>query len=193
VLLDIMMPGLSGIEVCKRLREDASTRGIPVIMLSAASHRENRIRAFDLGADDFLPKPFDAEELLSRINAKLRHFADEKEPAPNQCGNLRLDPESLSAQVEGDSLTLSAVEFDILRILVEKQERLVPRAEFVRKIWKNSPNSDRLIDAHLVALRRHLESFSGEIRTVYGRGYLLSATKKNSSRNKNQPPEKKHV
>lgn len=176
ILLDVTMPGIDGIDVCDRLRQSRSTSDIPVIMLSAASHRENRIRAFNLGADDFISKPFDTDELLARIQAKLRRATDagrSKAPQTLNCSNLALDPKNLAVFVDERPVRLSAIEFKLLKILLERQGELVKRKEILKKVWEGQPGSDRLIDAHMVSLRKRIQGFRGELKTIYGEGYVL--------------------
>lgn len=184
ILLDIMMPGLNGIEVCEKLRQSSETQHIPVIMLSAASHLENRIRSFDLGADDFISKPFDTEELLSRIRSKLKRRikANTITIDVNRLGNLLIDTKNFSASINAKDLKITPLEFEILKILVEKQSQLVKREEFVKRVWKGAPGSERLIDAHIVTLRKQLENFNGDLKTVYGKGYILSSKDLNTDK-----------
>lgn len=175
ILLDIVMPGVGGIEICDLLRKDAATRHIPIIMLSAAGNVENRTRSFNHGADDFIPKPFDADELMARIQAKLRRAGEQRLGRQKimTSGNLVLDQTKLLATIDGNRIPLSKIEWELLSILMKKMGEAVSRKEIVKKVWKDGNGSERLIDAHMVALRRKIEGFQGVLETIYGKGYVL--------------------
>jgi len=174
ILLDIMMPGMDGIEVCERLRGIPSTRETPIIMLSAASQVGNRIKSFNLGADDFLPKPFDAEELISRIRTKLRRHAQATLKGRYiHCGNLCVALKENMAFIDDAPIRLSLLEFEILALMAENQGEVVSRRQILKRVWKDDADSDRLIDAHLVSLRKRISTANVEIVTFYGKGYSL--------------------
>lgn len=177
ILLDLMMPEMDGIEVCKQLRQNNITSEIPVIMLTAANQTPNRVKAFNIGADDFIAKPFDHDELIARINAKLRRLRDDEtscdDTKPFDLGNLHCDPQRYEVRVVGKEIKLSAFEFQLLHLLLRNKDRLVTRKEIMEKVWNDPATPDRLIDAHMVSLRKRLHDFDHVIQTVYGSGYRL--------------------
>lgn len=175
ILLDIVMPGESGITVCEVLRSHPSTKHIPVIMLSAAGNLENRKLSFNNGADDFIAKPFDADELIARVKSKLRRAgelrANHKSLLVSR--NLVLDLSKVVTTIDGEKLQLSNIEFSLLGLLLKKIGHVVSRREIIATIWKDAEVSERLIDAHVVALRKKIAKYEGEVATIYGKGYAL--------------------
>lgn len=176
IVLDVLMPGQNGIETCKKLREQRESEGIPVIMLTAVNEPEQRIKAFNAGADDYLAKPFLPEELIARINRKL-----EKTPARQpvskenefRLGNLKLQFDDLSIEVDGVKCELGQVEYKILNFLLKKRGELVSRQELNDYVWGDELPSDRALDPHITALRKKLQKSHGELKTVYGKGYSI--------------------
>ncbi len=179
IILDIIMPGMTGLEVVKKLRDIPSTENIPVLMLSAASHRENRIDSFNFGADDFMSKPFDYDELLARIRSKIRRASKSliHQDQSLAFGNLVMDESTLTMTVNGDAVVVTSVEFEILRLFIRNAGVIVTRPKIIEEIWANREGDDRVIDAHIVSIRKKLANFSGSLRTVYGRGYVLESAK----------------
>ena len=173
ILMDISMPELNGIEACERLRQDPKTKHIPVIMLTAVGQRENRIRCFSSGADDFIVKPFDAEELLSRIGSKIRRVQEAAPSLLYRMGNLRVESDPQIVWVGENSVQLTKVEAGILALLLKKPGEIVTRARIMDVVWRGQDLEDRVIDAHVTSLRTKLADFNGAIRSVYGKGYLL--------------------
>ncbi|OYZ18378.1 MAG: hypothetical protein B7Y39_13730 [Bdellovibrio sp. 28-41-41] len=176
IVLDVLMPGQNGIETCKKLREQRESEGIPVILLTAVNEPEQRIKAFNAGADDYLAKPFLPEELIARINRKL-----EKTPARQpvskenefRLGNLKLQFDDLSIEVDGVKCELGQVEYKILNFLLKKRGELVSRQELNDYVWGDELPSDRALDPHITALRKKLQKSHGELKTVYGKGYSI--------------------
>lgn len=168
ILLDIIMPEVDGIEACDLLRSHPVTKHIPVIMLSAAGNLENRISSFKNGADDFIPKPFNADEIVPRIMSKIRRSRESQAKRKKMliCGNLAIDLGERSVFIDGTSLSLSETELKLIFLLVKRSGKLVTRKEILRKVWEDVDASDRLIDAHIVALRKTLAGFDGEFITV---------------------------
>lgn len=175
VLLDIIMPGTDGMEVCAALRNDPATRHIPIIMLSAAGSKTNRIHSFGNGADDFIAKPFDAEELMVRIAAKLRRSREKvaKRVKFVTAANLQIDQSNFHATIDGVRIQLSSLELSLLKLLVKNFNQVVTRKDIIKKVWKKEDVPDRLIDAHMVSLRKKISAFRGELATIYGKGYIL--------------------
>lgn len=176
VILDIMMPGIDGLEVCKHIRRDSQ---IPVIMLTARGDDTDRIVGLELGADDYLPKPFNPRELLARIQAVLRRVSS---PAPNdgdihRAGPLEVDPDRRQVRLRGETIELTTTEFDILRILVSQAGRVIPRErlmELARGV--EFAAFDRSVDVHVSHIRKKLGDDPKRptfVKTVRGIGYTI--------------------
>jgi len=175
MLMDVLMPVMNGMDACQAIRKDQSTRHIPIVMLTALDASDQRIKAFDLGADDFIAKPYDPLELISRLNSKLRRCQElqEKPQETLEIGNLCINIPKQEATIDGNIIELRALEYDILVLLMERCGEVITRKVIMSKIWNNTKKSDRLIDAHLTALREKIAHFNGEIQTVYGAGYRI--------------------
>jgi DNA-binding response OmpR family regulator len=191
VLLDVMLPGLDGLEVCRQLRQRSS---IPVIMLTARGDEIDRVVGLELGADDYVPKPFSPRELLARIRAVLRRQPGAPAPAAAaagagqrvEIGPLRIDRERRTVQVEAQALELTAYQFDLLWVLATNAGKVLGREQLHRQVrqlrgepqGEFDPAVDRSIDVHLSKVRGALGSVSDAakalIRTVRGVGYVLS-------------------
>jgi two-component system response regulator CpxR len=174
LVLDVMLPELSGFEVLRRLR--ASSR-IPVIMLTARGEEVDRVVGLELGADDYLAKPFSPRELVARIRAVLRRIPES--PAPNGAvsfGPLRIDPRARRGELEGKDLELTSAELRILELLVRADSRTVSREDLmIQALGRRLLPTDRSLDTHVSNLRRKLGRLSGEItvQSVRGSGYAL--------------------
>jgi DNA-binding response OmpR family regulator len=177
ILMDIMMPELDGVSTVQKLRLDDYTRHIPVLMLTAANSSQERIRAFNFGADDFISKPFEVDELISRINAKLNRVKELRQLPPDriEVGNLIMDLRSREVTIDEAGIELAPVEFGILELLLVKLGSVVSRKEIMKEVWQDGRKSDRLIDAHVTSLRKKISAFAGELQTVYGEGYRMKA------------------
>lgn len=188
ILLDVMMPRLDGFLTCEALRQEETTRDIPIIMVTALKSTKERIHAFKVGADDYVSKPFDSDELMARIEAKLRRFEEllaEAQPSSGLgvgpvsgekrvvCGNLVLDGNTREASIQGETIYLSALEFKLISYLVERKGQLCRREEILASVWESQELSVRILDPHILAIRRKLEGFDHIIRSVYGGGYVL--------------------
>jgi DNA-binding response OmpR family regulator len=180
VLLDVMMPDTGGFEVLRRIRRHSR---VPVLMLTARGDTHDRVRGLELGADDYLPKPFDPAELVARIRAILRRVAPQAPLAPSLAlGDVELDPGARSVRRNGDPVELTTVEFDLLAALLGAAGSTVSREELVRVVLRRpfSPY-DRSIDTHVCNLRRKLGTLAGggeRIKGVRGAGYLYVAPAK---------------
>jgi DNA-binding response OmpR family regulator len=175
ILMDIMMPEMDGLETCKVLRENDETRHIPLLMLTAANTSQERIRAFNLGADDFISKPFEVDELLTRLKSKMRRM-NELRNIPrdeSKVGNLSMDLRSREVHIGEQLVELSPAEYGILKLLLAHLDEVVSRKEIMKEVWEDGRKSDRLIDAHVTSLRKKIALFSGSMQTVYGEGYRL--------------------
>jgi two-component system OmpR family response regulator len=173
VVLDVMLPGLDGVAVCRALRD--AGRWSPVLMLTARDGVGDRIRGLDAGADDYLIKPFDFGELVARVRALLRRGAPER-PAVMSAGDLEVDPATRSVTRAGRLVSLSAREFAVLEYLVRRAGEVVTRADLLDHVWdQNYEGSTNVVDVYVGYLRRKLEEPFGRplIRTVRGAGYVL--------------------
>jgi two-component system alkaline phosphatase synthesis response regulator PhoP len=173
VLLDLMMPGMSGLEVCRRLRGDDRTRAVPIIMLTAKAAEADKIIGLEMGADDYITKPFSPRELLARVRAVLRRAGPEVESAKViRRGSLTIDTDRHEVTWGSQKITLTATEFRILDFLVRRPERVLSRDEIIDgALGKDTSVFDRTIDVHVTALRKKLGAGGGHIETVRGFGY----------------------
>ena len=173
VLLDVMLPGVDGIEILKQLRRDPATAGLPVIMATAKTTEFDRVIGLDLGADDYLCKPFGMMEMLSRVRAVLRRAAP-REKEVLTLGSLVLDPAAHTVSVGGDKADLTRKEYELLKLLMEHKGRAFSRDELLDKIWDvDYAGQTRTVDVHVAALRTKLGDCGATISTVRGVGYRL--------------------
>lgn len=172
VLLDVMLPFLDGFELLQSLRQRSA---VPVIMLTARTENEDRIHGLESGADDYLPKPFDPQELLARIRAVLRrtgHTATASERAVIEAGAISLNPQTRRAWSDGKPLELTGIEFDILQVLARSAGRVVSRDAIATALYqRESSPFERSLDVHISHLRKKLDGPA--ITTVRGVGYML--------------------
>ncbi len=172
ILLDIMLPILSGYDACSLLKKDEKTKHIPIIFLSAKNSVTDITQGLTTGADDYIAKPFDYKELVARIRARLRKSADSV-AQPLQIGDLRIDPANREATFSGKKTHLTLTEFDILRCLALKAGAVVSREEILKEVWRDGSagTNDRTIDVHIRALRRKIPPLTKHIISIYGVGY----------------------
>ena len=179
ILLDWMLPGMSGIELARRLRADERTRTVPIIMLTARGDEHDKILGLETGADDYITKPFSPRELVARIKAVLRRRAPQTTEDTVEIGGLRLDPASHRISVDGQEVSLGPTEFRLLHFLLTHAERVHSRTQLLDQVWGDHVFvEERTVDVHIRRLRAALEA-SGRaalIQTVRGSGYRLSAT-----------------
>ena len=174
IILDLMLPGLNGYEVCKRLKETIPE--IPIVMLTAKSQESDIVTGLDLGADDYITKPFSILELLARINALLRRSnSNSSIPDVFHFGNIEIHFKKYEAYKNGKSLHLSPREFEILRLLLERKGEIVTREDLLNQVWGYESIPFTLtIDAHIATLRKKIEERPGKpalIITIHGKGY----------------------
>ena len=176
IVLDLMLPGLSGLEVMEELRADASTARIAVLMLTARREEGDRIRGLTLGADDYLTKPFSPQELVLRVGAILRRVKaghDESEDV-RQIGPLRIDSTGHRVTVDGREIDLTPTEFKLLSLLAERKGRVQPRNLLLEIVWEAAPDiQTRTVDMHVRRLRAKLGEAGDLIETVRGFGYRI--------------------
>ena len=180
VLLDLMLPGMSGTELCRRLRLEPQTRRTPVIMLTARGQVVDKVVGLKLGADDYVTKPFDMSELLARVEAHLRRAPSSPHPAEGYAfGDVRVDFRKAEATKDGAPLDLSAREFQLLRYFLEHRGATLTRDELLNEVWGyNSMPSTRTVDVHVAWLRQKIEPNPRHpqfILTVHGMGYKFAA------------------
>lgn len=177
MLLDWMLPGTSGMDFCRELRQNKVTKEIPVIMLTARIEESDRVRGLDTGADDYITKPFSPRELIARIKALLRRATPERAEQALDVGGLKLDPITHRVQANGAAITLGPTEFRLLRYLMSRPERVHSRAKILDAVWGgNVYVEERTVDVHVRRLRRALTDSGHDnlIQTVRGAGYRLS-------------------
>jgi two-component system phosphate regulon response regulator PhoB len=176
VVLDVMLPDLTGTEVCRQLKASPKTRSVPVIMLTARSEEIDRVVGFEVGADDFVPKPFSVRELVLRIRAILRRgSAAAGEDLRDTVGPIRVDPEAHRAFVDGDEVQLTALEFKLLLTFMSRLGRVQTREALLQDVWDLSSDlQTRTVDTHVKRLREKLGSGRDLIETVRGIGYRMT-------------------
>jgi len=180
ILLDLMLPGLDGLEVCRRLKADAKTSAIPIIMLTAKGEESDKVLGLGLGADDYVTKPFSLKELLARIAAVLRRASVKPETAPEKlkAGTLELDAAKVEVRLKGAPLELTSKEFELLKALMACGDRVLTREELLEKAWGVDAALEvetRTVDVHVGTLRKKLRSEGGRIITVKNYGYRFDA------------------
>ncbi len=175
VVLDLMLPRMSGLEVCKILKTESATRHIPIIMLTAKAEEVDRIVGLEFGADDYVTKPFSPREVLLRIKAILRRGQPNDGPEENLTrGAIRIDSARHQVFVSGKRITLTAVEFKLLSMLMQRPGRVQARDRLLNEVWGYESAIDtRTVDTHVRRLRQKLGKAAGAVETVRGFGYRL--------------------
>ncbi len=175
LILDLMLPDMSGTEICKTLRSAPRTKQIPVLMLSARNEEIDRVVGFELGADDYVTKPFSVRELLLRIKALLRRSDNSAAPAKNpliEFGRLKIDQDAHRVWVDEEEIALTALEFKLLVTLFERKNRVQQRGSLLENVWgMHAHVSTRTVDAHVKRLREKLAGARDYVETVRGVGY----------------------
>lgn len=174
IVLDLMLPGMDGLEVCRTIREESE---VPIIMLTARTTDQDKLTGLDIGADDYVTKPFSPRELAARVRAVLRRLPGERGPDEITRGELVMNFHKLTAALSGKPLELTPTEFKLLGVLVKEPGRVFSRAELIDKaLGHDFEGFDRTVDVHILNLRRKLEPVPKRpkyIETVYGAGYRL--------------------
>jgi two-component system phosphate regulon response regulator PhoB len=177
VLLDLMLPDIQGVEVCRQLRGDPKTRSTPVIILTARGEEVDRVVGFEIGADDYVTKPFSVRELILRARAVLRRGEQPSSVDVVRLGALVIDSEAHRVHVEGREVSLTALEFRLLWTLVQRRDRVQTRETLLNDVWGLNLNVEtRTIDTHIKRLREKLGKAGALIETVRGVGYRFGAT-----------------
>jgi two-component system phosphate regulon response regulator PhoB len=177
LLLDWMLPGVSGIELCRRLRARSATRTLPIIMLTARGEEAERVRGLATGADDYVVKPFSLPELMARVRAILRRSRPEVIAAILTCGDLELDRDTHRVRRGGSEIHLGPTEFRLLEFLMQSAGRVFSRAQLLDSVWgRDAFIDERTVDVHVGRLRKALGAGRDPIRTVRGSGYSFDET-----------------
>ncbi|HEX3529124.1 MAG TPA: response regulator [Thermoanaerobaculia bacterium] len=175
LLLDLMLPGIDGLELTRLLKRDTATAHLPIVMLTARGEEVDRIVGLELGADDYISKPFSPREVVLRVKAVLRRFQHEESEAELiTVGGIELDISAHQLRVKGKEIPLTATEFRLLRLLMERGGRVQTRGQLLSDVWGYAEDIDsRTVDTHIRRLRRKLGSEADRIETVIGVGYRL--------------------
>jgi two-component system phosphate regulon response regulator PhoB len=177
ILLDLMLPGKSGLELARQLKQNSKTRELPIIMLTARSQERDKVAGLEIGADDYITKPFSPRELLARIKAVLRRTTPVGSDAEIEVDGLRISPSSHRVTVHGKSLGLAPTEYRLLHFLLSHPERAFDRSQLLDEVWGYDALVDeRTVDVHIRRLRKLLEPTGHQvlIQTVRGVGYRFS-------------------
>jgi len=175
VVLDIMLPRLNGFEVLKKLKADSKSESIPILILSAKGEADSRIKGLQLGADDFMPKPFSPKELVLRIQALLRRSTKAVEPEISRTGPFVFDRTAMNLTLDGKRLDLTATEFKLVSMLVANAGSILSREELLQEVWGYSSIVDsRTVDTHMKRLREKLGSHATCMETIRGQGYRFN-------------------
>ena len=178
ILLDWMLPGVSGLEFARRLRQRDSTRNIPLIMLTAKGEESDRLSGFDAGADDYVVKPFSVKELVARICAVLKRTTPVGDDHPIEVDGLRLDPVSHRVTGRGETIRTGPTEFRMLHFFMSHPERVFTRGQLLDRVWgRDVYIEERTVDVHIRRLRKVLagHGFDRFVQTVHGTGYRFSS------------------
>ncbi|RVQ69252.1 phosphate regulon transcriptional regulatory protein PhoB [Croceicoccus ponticola] len=178
VILDWMVEGTSGIEICRRLRRDKETAHVPIVMLTARGNEDDRIRGLETGADDYVTKPFSPRELIARVGAVLRRVRPALAGEMLEVGDIKLDATSHRVTRRGQSLQLGPTEFRLLKFFMEHPGRVFSRGQLLDAVWGNGSDIElRTVDVHIRRLRKALtvESNKDPVRTVRSAGYAFEA------------------
>jgi len=175
IILDLMLPGMDGLEACKALKKESKTSSIPIIMLTAKTQEADKIVGLELGADDYVTKPFSPRELIARIKAVLRR-AKEKEKVPEELaiGDLSIDFSKIQVSVKGKPVELTSKEFELLKILIKAKGRVLSRDYLLDTVWGFDHAIEiqtSTVDVHIRTLRKKLKSEAKRIVTVKNYGY----------------------
>ena len=177
VLLDLMLPGVDGLEVCRRLRGDEATAQIPIVMVTAKAEETDAVIGLGVGADDYLKKPFGLKELVARVKAVLRRASEAPDPAPKaiRIEELEVDPARHEVRLRGEVITCTATEMRLLLHLVRNRGRVYTRGQLLeRAVGSDVIVVERNIDVHVASLRRKLGDYGNRIVTVRGVGYKFA-------------------
>ncbi len=176
VILDVMLPGISGLEVCRALRADTATAALPIIMLTARTEEADRVMGLEIGADDYVAKPFSPNELVARVKALMRRSRRHEQPASTlQCGEIVMDLSRHTVTSAGADVRLTAKEFMLLQYLMERRGRVLSRDQLLSDVWGyRYTGGTRTVDVHVRRLREKLPALVHALVTVKQFGYKLA-------------------
>jgi two-component system, OmpR family, alkaline phosphatase synthesis response regulator PhoP len=174
VILDVMMPGMDGMEVCRQLRSDERTQRLPIILLTARAAESDRVDGLEMGADDYVTKPFSPRELGARVRAILRRTNPQEQPQEIRHGKLIVDISRHEVRYDGEPVSLTTTEFRILHFLATQPGRVLSRDEIIEGALREPDIFDRTIDVHIAAIRRKIIGGDNLIATVRGFGYKFN-------------------
>ena len=178
ILLDWMLPGMSGIDYARRLRSSSETKDIPIIMLTAKGEESDKVKALDSGADDYITKPFSTKELVARVRAVLRRYPDDNNGGAIEAGGLLLNLDTYRVTANEQEIEISPTEFKLLHFFITHPERVYSRSQLLDHVWgENVYVEERTVDVHVRRLRKILEPFEFDkfIQTIRSVGYRFSA------------------
>ena len=174
LLMDIMLPQEDGLTILKKLRSNARTKKLPIIMLTAKGSEYDTVLGLDSGADDYIPKPFRMMELLSRIRALLRRSQSDEDTLEYKVGNLTVSPSAHMVMVDHEEVVLTLKEFELLCLLLKNKGKVLTRAQLLDQIWGYEFDGEsRTVDVHVRTLRQKLKSAGGIVETIRGIGYKI--------------------
>ncbi len=173
ILLDIMLPEEDGLSILGKLQSDSATSNIPVIMITAKGSEFDKVTGLDMGADDYIAKPFGMTELASRVRAVLRRYGKTNKSKEYKIGNLYVNPEKHIIEVSGKEITLSFKEYTLLMVLLEAEGNVVSRDTLITRVWGEFYDESRTLDVHIRKLRVKLETAGDLVQTVKNIGYKL--------------------
>jgi len=177
IVLDLMLPGMDGQAVCKALKKDAETEAMPIVMLTAKGETQERVKGFEMGADDYVTKPFSPRELVLRVQALLKRLRTSTKKDVVEIDGFKVDKNAFEIRLDGKRLDLTTTEFKLLTLLIERRGRVQSRETLLFDVWGYQNAIDtRTVDTHMRRLREKLGEFSGRLETVRGEGYRFNVT-----------------
>ena len=177
ILLDLMLPDGSGLDLCKKIKADSKTESIPIIILTAKDDEVDKVVGFEIGADDYVTKPFSVRELILRVKAVLKRGTEKKDilEVERKFGDLRIDIDSHEVHVDDSKINLTALEFKLLRQLVDTRGRVQSRDQLLSEVWGYSSDvTTRTVDTHVKRLREKLGPMGKYVQTIRGVGYKFA-------------------
>jgi two-component system phosphate regulon response regulator PhoB len=182
ILLDNLMPGMSGVDAARFIRKGSTTKHIPIVMLTALKEPLDRVDAFKAGVDDFISKPFHPDDLLARIASKLERFKQvfhsPEVSHDHTLGNLRINLKQQLVEIDGKRIPLTHLELNVLGVLLEHVDEIVDRKSLIKALWSSPDQDERILDVHIATLRKKIKKFNRKIETVYRKGYIIRSRPK---------------
>lgn len=178
VVLDLMLPGMTGLEVCRALKADSETSAIPVLMLTARSEVKDRVKGLEIGADDYVTKPFSPKEVVLRVQGLLRRIRKAAEEVSIlEVDGISIDKSTLRASIDDQRLDLTTIEFKLLLTLINNRGKILSRETLLSDVWGYATGADtRTVDTHMRRLREKLGDHAAKVETIRGHGYRLNAS-----------------